>query len=70
MSSGPPWHTVKRYSIAGWHHKTLCHDVCELAISEYHVHVRVPVGFNVRARFLGTADAAPSTAHFTSVMPW
>jgi hypothetical protein len=32
--------------------------------------VRVPVGFNVRARFLGTTDAAPSRALGTSVMPY
>jgi hypothetical protein len=67
---GSPWRAVKRFSIARWHHKTRCRDVCEVAISDHHVHVHVPVGFNARARFLGTADAAPSTAHFTTVMPW
>jgi hypothetical protein len=67
---GSPWFAVKRFAIARWHHKTLCRDVCELAGSDHHVHVRVPVGFNVRARFLGTADAAPSTALGTTVMPW
>ena len=67
---GSPWRPVKRYAIARWHHKTRCRDVCELATSDHHVRVRVPVGFNVRARFLGTADAAPSRAQFTSVMPY
>jgi hypothetical protein len=67
---GSPWHPVKRLSIAGWRHTTLCRSVCELATSARHLRIRVPVGFNVRARFLGTADAAPSRSHFLSVMPY
>jgi hypothetical protein len=67
---GSPWHPVKRLSIAGWRHTTTCHAVCEVSTSARHLRIRVPVGFNVRARFLGTPDAAPSRSQFISVMPW
>jgi hypothetical protein len=67
---GSPWHPVKRFSIAGWRHTTTCHSLCEVSTSARHLRIRVPVGFNVRARFLGTPDAAPSRSQFMSVMPW
>jgi hypothetical protein len=67
---GSPFRAVKRFSIAGCHHRTVCHAICEVATSDRHVRVNVPVGFNVRARFLGTADAAPSRAVALSVMPY
>jgi hypothetical protein len=67
---GSPFRLVKRFSIARWHHKRTCHELCELATSDHHVRVRVPAGFNVRARFLGTADSAPSRAIALTVMPY